>query len=251
MLKRWNRTTTCRALFAAGVAVSIANTAYAQEESLERHHPRPNQFMKDADQDGDRQLSFEEASNAMPNMTAERFERMDQNGDGQLTPNEIHRARARSGDRDSDRRGERGRGFEHVDSNGDGQVSFEELTAVRPNISHERFDGLDKDGDGFLSHEELRRGHRRGGEGRHGDPARHFEKADVNGDGELSFEEFSANAEEMRMRMFNRMDVNGDGVVTREEMSRHRPPHHRRQRDGRRHGSPEEGENGSDSKDRP
>ncbi|MCH7911349.1 MAG: EF-hand domain-containing protein [Candidatus Hydrogenedentes bacterium] len=224
MLNRWNATTSCRTLFAVGVVASFAHTAYAQDEPREGHHPRPNQFLKDADRNGDRQLSFEEASAAIPRMTAERFERMDQNGDGQLTPNEMHRWRARGGDRDSEGRGRGSRGFEHVDTNGDGLVSYEEVNAVR-HMPQERFDRMDEDGDGFLSREELRRDHRRGGEGRHGDPARRFEKADANGDGELSFDEFSAVAPRMNEHIFSRIDANGDGVVTLQEMVQHRPPH--------------------------
>ena len=233
MLKRWNTTTTCLALFAAGVVASFAHTAYAQDEPRDGRHPRPNQFIKDADRNGDRQLSFDEASAAMPRMTPERFEHMDRNGDGQLTPNEIHRGRAR-GEHDGDRRGERGRGFEHVDTNGDGQVSYEELTAVHPNMPVEGFNRIDKDGNGFLSREELRRQQRRGEEGRHGDPARHFETADANGDGELSFDELSAVAPRMNEHIFSRIDANGDGVVTLQEMTQHRPPHEGR-RQGDRH----------------
>lgn len=249
MLKKWNVKTSCRVLFAATVTVFVAHTTYAQEESSERKHPRPNQFIKDADQNGDRQLSFEEASTAMPHITAERFERMDQNGDGQLTPNEMHRGRSRGEDGKS---GQRGGGFERIDANGDGQVSYEEMTAVRPNMPQERFDGLDKDGDGFLSHEEMRSGHqRRGSEGRRRDPAQRFEKADANSDGELTFDEFSLHAEKMRRQLFDRMDADGNGVVSKEEMTQHRPPRGQGQRGDHRHGSPEEGENGSDSKDQP
>ncbi|MCH7959345.1 MAG: EF-hand domain-containing protein [Candidatus Hydrogenedentes bacterium] len=227
-----------------GLTLSFAHTAFAQEESTEGRHPRPNQFMKDADQNGDRQLSFDEASAAMPRMTAERFERMDQNGDGQLTPNEIHRGRARGGDRDSEGRGRGSRGFEYVDTNGDGQVSYEELTTVHPNLPVEGFNRMDEDGNGFLSREELRRDHRRDGEGRQGDPARRFKQADTNGDGELSYDEFSAIAQRMRRHIFDRMDANGDGAVSREEMAQHRPPH-----DGRRQGGRHPGAHGDRRQD--
>ena len=45
-----------------------------------------------------------------------------------------------------------------------------------------------------------------------------FERADVNHDGKLSKEEFSASAQERADKRFKELDANADSVVTKEEL---------------------------------
>lgn len=81
---------------------------------------------------------------------AERFQRMDTDGNGVLSAEELYNGLQRE-------RAERLHKW--MDKDGDGTVSQEEFNAMRLN----KFSRLDKDGDGALSKDELRRqGHKRG-----------------------------------------------------------------------------------------
>ncbi len=59
-----------------------------------------------------------------------------------------------------------------------------------------------------------------GGGGHHGGPhkGKMFEKADANGDGAVTAEEFDA----FHGKVFEKMDVNGDGLITKEEQEARR-----------------------------
>jgi Ca2+-binding EF-hand superfamily protein len=115
--------------------------------------------------------------------------------------------------------------FLKLDANGDGQITAEEFEAFRA----ARTQGIDADGDGFLSQQELvamvdaaraERITERAG--------RRYEqllaRADANGDGKLSVEEFAGFREDrgkgpqLDPSGFPAgWDANGDGVVTYEE----------------------------------
>ncbi len=108
------------------------------------------------------------------------FDRMDANGDGEISTEEIEA-------RDDARKAHRAQMMAEADANGDGSVSREEFDAFReakraernPDKNgdgvvdraefvakaEERFDKLDKNGDGVLSEDEQHRGR---GHGRHG-----------------------------------------------------------------------------------
>ena len=74
-----------------------------------------------------------------------------------------------------------------IDANGDGIVDFEEMQAVRPDLT------LDE-----------------------------FNKMDTNSDGQLLPEELTA---AFTAKMMKRLDTDGDGAVTLEEMEAFGPPH--------------------------
>ena len=107
-----------------------------------------------------------------------RFDRLDQNGDGEITRAEIEAASSERAGKRANRRADR---MFEADANGDGAVTREELKAYRENRNPdkngdgvidraefmekaaERFDRLDKNGDGVLSEDERpRRGKRKG-----------------------------------------------------------------------------------------
>ena len=110
------------------------------------------------DTDGDGVVSFTE----FQARSEERFARLDDDGDGLLTREELG-GRGRDG-------GRRGPRFAEADTDGDGAISFSELQAVRPEVTEERFARMDRNGDGLITEEERpeRRGHGRRGRGGRG-----------------------------------------------------------------------------------
>lgn len=114
---------------------------------------------------------------AAPGGKGRGFDRMDANGDGKVTADELnerHEALIEAADADGDgavteaemqafhqaKRAE-WRAKNNPDTNGDGLVSRQEFQAA----SDKRFDRMDKNGDGVLSEDERpqRRGHHRRG----------------------------------------------------------------------------------------
>jgi len=73
-----------------------------------------------------------------------------------------------------------------ADVNKDGRITFEELKAVRPQVTGERFKAADKNGDGVLSRED--RSAAEATAGRNGVRAK-LKEADADGDRKLSREE--------------------------------------------------------------
>ncbi|MCI4646440.1 MAG: EF-hand domain-containing protein [Hyphomonadaceae bacterium] len=111
------------------------------------------------------------------------FEKLDTDGDGTVTRDEVEAVRVEK--------------FSAADSNGDGTISVEEFTAAAEAREAERraerharmFERLDKDSDGTLSAAELTM------------PVDHmFERVDENGDGVITEAERDAVRERMRER---------------------------------------------------
>ena len=114
--------------------------------------------------------------------------------------------------------------FERLDANRDGQVTKAEIEAQREERRDQRFARIDANKDGALTQDELEsardqrqanRGERRGNRGLRGmrrglGGGDRFSRLDSDGNGTVSLTEFQA----PQVQRFQRADADGDGVVT-------------------------------------
>ncbi|MEM8996785.1 MAG: hypothetical protein AAGF23_18515, partial [Acidobacteriota bacterium] len=142
----------------------------------------------------------------------QRFERMDTDGDGQLTEADFE---GMEGRRLKHRRGQRGGLIAGADLNRDGAVTAEEWASFES--------ALDVDGDGLVSGEEMRalrdvrRGEkaaRFGGRGGEKSGGGQLSRYDADQSGDLDAAE--------RAAIFTTLDADGDGTVSADEMPRGR-----------------------------
>jgi Ca2+-binding EF-hand superfamily protein len=120
---------------------------------------------------------------------AERFARMDANGDGTLDK--------------ADREARRAQMFDKIDANHDGAISREEFAATHRGSREGAQDGAHR---GVRDGHRAMRGHRGGG-------LFMTKAADANGDGAIGQAEFTAGA----LKMFDAADANRNGTVTQAE----------------------------------
>lgn len=114
------------------------------------------------------------------------------------------------------RGGDRGDMFKKMDTNGDGVVTKDEVQAASADNMGKRFEALDLNHDGQLTQDELARGREQWRAAMKEKFAADFKAADKNGDGGLSKEE--AAAMPRTARHFDELDANQDGIVTQEEL---------------------------------
>jgi Ca2+-binding EF-hand superfamily protein len=160
------------------------------------------------------------------------FAAFDANSDGLLTAEEFKAAREKRRAEMKSHAGQNGDVSRHgegmlkrIDTSGDGRVTADEWQAS----SLQRFVRLDADGDGAISAEEMSVRH---GKGMDGDAAGGhrmkmghggmLDRADSDGDGQISRAEWDAAGTDM----FARMDQNGDGKIAVDELP------HKRKKDG-------------------
>jgi Ca2+-binding EF-hand superfamily protein len=162
-------------------------------------------LLRDADANQDGVVSLEEIQRLVPNFPVERFQRLDRNGDGLIANDEIgamRRAESSPG----------GDAFQRADADGNGEITLQELKAVFPRMTRERFAQLDRDGDGVLQAGEARAPIPRGAA-----PGTRevFQKADANADGKVTFDELKAQSPGLTRERFNLMDRDGDGELSK------------------------------------
>ncbi|MEM1430683.1 MAG: EF-hand domain-containing protein [Pseudomonadota bacterium] len=116
-------------------------------------------------------------------------------------------------------RGPRGEpvSFSEIDTDGNGQLTQDEIAAFRERAASRRFSGMDADGDSALSPEEARSvGGARLAE-------RLMERFDADGDGALTEAElrsgFESRGADRRNARFARADADGNGTISAEEFA--------------------------------
>ena len=111
------------------------------------------QLARRADTDNNGKVTFDEMRAVMPKLDRARFDEMDRNKDGVLSPEDRAQAE-REGKQGA---GEAGAKLMESDANKDGKLTYEELTAAKPGFPREAFDKADRNKDGVLSAEDQAR----------------------------------------------------------------------------------------------
>ncbi len=170
-------------------------------------------LVEEADANGDGKVTFEEMQKVAPNMTKERFGQLDKNKDGVLTKEDRPAAQASAGPI---------RPFTEVlqeaDKDKDGKVTFDELKAVAPQLTKERFARFDKNGDGAISSADGPIPDGASSTVLAGPSVRQkLMAADADNDGKVTFEEAKKLFPNLTEEKYKKHDTNSDGVITKED----------------------------------
>ena len=205
-----------RAVLAFWVLFLFPYSGWAQQQ------PDPNAMFERLDQNGDGVLTSDEVPEERQRFFDRMMQRADQNQDGKLTKEEFTASLNNGGGGQGPMRGGRFDAdgmFERFDSNGDGEITQDEIPQRAQRLMQ-----LDRNGDGVLTREELSQGPPGGGFGGRpgmapGDPGaraeRMFERFDTNSDGTVTQDELPDGMQQF----MERFDRDGDGVVTEDEIS--------------------------------
>jgi Ca2+-binding EF-hand superfamily protein len=172
---------------------------------------RMEQRLRKADTDGDKAVSKDEYTKAIPKAPKQAFDRLDTNKDGKLTPEDKPAGGAQGRDAMMQR-------MRTADKDKDGGVSEEEFKAAFPKAPAERFKQLDRNKDGKLTPADREDAAKAGAGKSQGGGAglRHLlEEADADSNGSLSYEEVTAKKPGFPKEQFERMDRNKDGKLSK------------------------------------
>ena len=193
--------------------------------------PSPDKMFKRLDANGDGKVTLDELPEPRKAMFEGLLKRADKDGDGALTEAEFTQGiQAAVGKPGNEKRPEGGPNAEQVfrrlDKNGDGKVTLDEVPEERRPMFERIFRRADKDGDKALTLQEFKEGFRRGpqpppptnrpgGSDFRVPPPRGglFPALDTNHDGKLSSDEIAAAPEVLK-----KLDKNGDGTITIDEL---------------------------------
>ncbi len=185
---------------------------------------KPAKAGEKADANKDGKVTFEELKAVRPELTQEKFKKMDHDGDGVLTKAD-RQAKPDGGAVKGDAQHKPGALREKIaqaDTNKDGKVTREEAKAGMPKMTDEQFAKLDTNKDGAISKEDRPAGAAAPTAAGVSPEARkkaamRITEADANKDGKVSLEEAKAKFPKMTDERFKKMDRNGDGFVSRDD----------------------------------
>ena len=131
----------------AAVGMAIAGAAHAGGDGT--HDPMAR--LKKADTNGDGMISREEAKAGLPQLY-KHFDEVDTNHDGQVTAEELQAFHQKMQAARQQKAAER---FKKLDTDGDGRISRAEAQAGAPRLAA-HFDEIDTNKDGFITPDELK-----------------------------------------------------------------------------------------------
>lgn len=142
-------------LLAAALAWLAPAALLAQEDPAgDSRPPRGEDMFKRWDSNGDGVISRDEAQAAGAGRIAKKFDSLDKDKDGQLTPDELRAARD---DRMAAMKERFDTDFRNADKNGDGSLTKEEAAGMPMLARH--FDEVDTNKDGVVTREEIEAHH--------------------------------------------------------------------------------------------
>ncbi|MBI5095066.1 MAG: hypothetical protein HZB26_21855 [Candidatus Hydrogenedentes bacterium] len=163
-------------------------------------------ILRNADANGDKQVTFDELKAIIPALTQEQFDRLDTNHDGVLTKDDIPAPPV-------DPLKRLIRLLHRADADENGEVTFDELLAVAPGLTQEQFDTLDTNDDGVITKDDFPKPPPH--------PVEHLlellREADANHDGQVTFEELQAELPDITQERFDQLDTNDDGVLSKDD----------------------------------
>jgi Ca2+-binding EF-hand superfamily protein len=220
---------TLAAALVAGAAFSQTPTGTPPPGGAGAQPSRPGEGLRRADTNQDGKVSFDEMKAVRPQITQERFNLLDRDHDGFISPKDGPEGGAR-GEGDPEARRQMMQTLMATDANHDGKVSFDEVTAAKPGFAKADFDRVDRDQDGFLTAQDAphppqagERPRQPGGRGARGGEVltpevrqairERLRGADKDGDGFISRVEAKEAMPSLTDERFNAMDRNGDGKI--------------------------------------
>jgi len=178
--------------------------------------------LKSADTNGDNKLTPEEFTAAFPEAGKSGFNKRDRNGDGFISREDFasadsSEAPANPANPIAPRMRVKAL-LQEADKDGNREVTFEEIAAVAPQVSRERFKTLDRNNDGVISQAD-----RNVGGPAKFDLPKLFAKADTNSDKQITFEELQAKMPKLTKERFAQLDQNGDGILNQADRAASAP----------------------------
>lgn len=171
-------------------------------------HDGKGPFMSLFDTNNDSVVTMDEFKQA----AAERFQKMDADGNGKVTREEFSSYLKEKRKKRSEAR------FQKIDIDQSGNVSLEEYLDYKRKRAESKFQRLDTDGDGVISSDEYKNKKRYGKWSRKHGKGGIFAKLDKNSNGEITQEE----SLQAWSQWFAKIDGNGDKVVTADEVREYR-----------------------------